>query len=46
MQLPLPGFESPPQRLTYPTVETAYNPYYSNVKEQDTRDRKIFWQVK
>lgn len=42
----LPGYELPPSRLVYPASETSYNPNYLLVKEQDTRSRKIFWDVK
>ncbi len=42
----LPGYELPPSRLVYPASETTYNPNYALVKANDTRDRKIFWDVK
>lgn len=42
----LVGYENPSTRLLYPTVETAYNTNYSSVKGKDTRNTKIFWDVK
>ena len=42
----LPGYELPPSRLVYPASETSYNPNYLLVKENDTRNRKLFWDVK
>lgn len=42
----LNGYETPPARLQYPTVETAYNSNYDKVKAKDTRLTKIFWDVK
>lgn len=42
----LPGYELPPSRLVYPASETSYNPNYISVKGNDTRSRKIFWDVK
>jgi len=42
----LQGFSTPANRLVYPSVETAYNPHYSEVRAKDTRDTKIFWDVK
>lgn len=42
----LPGYELPPARLVYPASETAYNPNYLTVKENDTRIKKIFWDVR
>jgi hypothetical protein len=42
----LVGYETPPTRLLYPSVETAYNTNYSSVKAKDTRTTKIFWDVK
>lgn len=43
---PLMGFELPPTRLVYPASETAYNPNYSAVRENDLRTKKVFWDVK
>lgn len=40
------GYTQPPTRLRYPSAETAYNPNYADVQAQDTRDTKIFWDVK
>ncbi len=37
---------TPPTRLQYPSVETAYNTNYSAVKAEDTQTTKIFWDVK
>ncbi|GAA0535828.1 SusD/RagB family nutrient-binding outer membrane lipoprotein [Chitinophaga japonensis] len=37
------GGQRPPVRLVYPTIETLYNPNYSAVQAQDTRDTRIFW---
>lgn len=42
----LQGFSTPANRLVYPSVETAYNPHYSEVRAKDNRDTKIFWDVK
>jgi hypothetical protein len=42
----LANFENPPNRFRYPQSETSYNSEYSKVKAQDTRDAKIFWDVK
>jgi hypothetical protein len=42
----LPGYELPPSRLVYPTSETAYNHNYILVQPRDTRNTKIFWDVK
>lgn len=42
----LPGYELPPNRLTYPASEANYNPNYALVKERDRRDGKIFWQIR
>lgn len=42
----LPGYELPPSRLVYPASETSYNSNYLMVKENDTRNRKIFWDMK
>ena len=41
-----PGYTQPPTRLQYPILETAYNPNYKDVQAKDTRDTKIFWDVK
>lgn len=41
----LSGFQTPPSRLLYPTIETQYNTSYEAVKAKDTRDAKIFWDV-
>ena len=41
----LVGYQTPPTRLLYPTVETAYNTNYNSVKAADTRTTKIFWDV-
>jgi hypothetical protein len=40
------GFALPPNRLTYPGRERTFNPNYSAVSAKDTRDAKIFWDVK
>lgn len=40
------GYTAPPKRLMYPTRETNVNPNYEEVRSQDTRDTKIFWDVK
>lgn len=42
----LAGFQLPPNRLTYPSVESAYNSNYGTVSAKDTRTNKIFWDVK
>lgn len=42
----LNGFALPPSRLVYPSSETAYNSNYNAVRAKDTRDTKIFWDVK
>jgi hypothetical protein len=42
----LPGYELPPNRLTYPASEANYNPNYALVKDRDRRDGKIFWQIR
>ena len=42
----LSGYTTPPTRLIYPSVETAYNSNYSTVKAKDTRTTKIFWDVR
>lgn len=41
-----PGYEMPPLRLVYPASETAYNPNYNAVKEKDSRNIRIFWDMK
>ena len=41
----LVGYQTPPTRLLYPTVETAYNTNYGAVKAKDTRTTLIFWDV-
>ncbi|RYE32522.1 MAG: SusD/RagB family nutrient-binding outer membrane lipoprotein [Sphingobacteriaceae bacterium] len=40
------GYETPPNRLLYPSVETGYNTNYGSVQGKDTRTTKIFWDVK
>ncbi|WP_234997863.1 SusD/RagB family nutrient-binding outer membrane lipoprotein [Mucilaginibacter sp. OK098] len=40
------GYQLPPTRLVYPSIETAYNSHYSAVQAKDTRTTKIFWDVK
>lgn len=40
------GYTQPPTRLQYPTAETSYNPHYKDVQAKDTRDTKIFWDVR
>ncbi|MFC4144346.1 SusD/RagB family nutrient-binding outer membrane lipoprotein [Pedobacter mendelii] len=42
----LVGFELPPNRLTYPSIESANNSNYNSVRSKDTRTIKIFWDVK
>lgn len=42
----LANYENPPNRFMYPMSETSYNSEYSKVKAQDTRDAKIFWDVR
>ncbi|WP_243835936.1 SusD/RagB family nutrient-binding outer membrane lipoprotein [Sphingobacterium paludis] len=43
----LNGFERPPVRLLYPSSEITNNSdNYSAVQAKDTRDTKIFWDVK
>jgi hypothetical protein len=42
----LNGYETPPNRLLYPTSEIANNSNYSKVRAKDTRLTKIFWDVK
>lgn len=39
------GFETPPTRLLYPSLERNTNPNYSTVQSKDTRTTKIFWDV-
>lgn len=41
-----PGYELPPSRLVYPASETSYNSNYSQVKDKDVRNAKVFWDVK
>lgn len=36
----------PPTRFLYPGSERGYNTSYKDVKAKDTRDTKIFWDVK
>ncbi|KAA3439780.1 SusD/RagB family nutrient-binding outer membrane lipoprotein [Rufibacter hautae] len=41
------GYETPPNRLLYPSSENAYNSAnYQAVKAQDVRTGKIFWDVR
>jgi hypothetical protein len=42
----LGGYETPPNRLIYPTIEAANNTNYPKVKANDTRLTKVFWDVK
>ncbi|WP_347159867.1 SusD/RagB family nutrient-binding outer membrane lipoprotein [Pontibacter chitinilyticus] len=43
----LAGYELPPSRLVYPGSESAYNSAnFEAVRGQDTRDTKIFWDVR
>ena len=43
----LVGYETPPTRLMYPDDEKSYNSTnYQAVQSEDTRDTKIFWDVK
>lgn len=42
----LVDFETPPNRLRYPNVETGYNSSYSAISAKDTRLAKIFWDVR
>lgn len=42
----LGGYEMPPTRLVYPTIETAYNISYDAIRSKDTRTAKIFWDVR
>ncbi len=43
----LAAFATPPNRLTYPSVETSNNTTnYPAVQSKDTRTAKIFWDVK
>lgn len=43
----LANLATPPTRLLYPSEETANNKVnYQEVKNKDTRDSKIFWDVK
>ncbi|PWG80105.1 SusD/RagB family nutrient-binding outer membrane lipoprotein [Pararcticibacter amylolyticus] len=40
------GYERPPSRLTYPSVEQTYNSSYEAVRSKDVRTNKIFWDVR
>ncbi|MCJ8209256.1 SusD/RagB family nutrient-binding outer membrane lipoprotein [Mucilaginibacter sp. RS28] len=42
----LSGYTTPPNRLTYPSIERGFNSHYADVRAKDTRDAKIFWDVK
>ncbi len=42
----LNGYQLPPNRLMYPSVETVYNTNYSKVAGKDLLTNKIFWDVK
>lgn len=42
----LSGYELPPNRLIYPSTETTYNSAYGDVRANDTRTAKIFWDVR
>ena len=42
----LQGYDTPPNRLVYPSIETGYNTRYDDVRAKDTRDTKIFWDVR
>jgi hypothetical protein len=43
----LSGFQTPPVRLIYPSIETSYNASnYQAVQAKDTRTTRIFWDVK
>jgi hypothetical protein len=42
----LPGYELPPNRLTYPTSERTFNTNYQRVAGTDKRDIEIFWDVR
>jgi hypothetical protein len=42
----LSGYELPPSRLTYPGNERTLNSHYAAVAGKDTRDGKIFWDVR
>ena len=42
----LSGYEQPPNRLVYPSSESAYNPNYASVKNKDLRENRVFWDVK
>ncbi len=39
------GFETPPERLTYPGIEKAFNENYKAVAARDFRSTMIFWDV-
>lgn len=40
------GYEAPPLRILYPSLETNFNPNYADVQAENTRTTKIFWDVK
>jgi len=40
------GYQTPPTRLVYPSVESSNNSNYNTVRGKDTRTTKIFWDVK
>lgn len=40
------GYSTPPTRIMYPSLESSYNSHYVDVQAQNTRDTKIFWDVK
>lgn len=42
----LQGYTTPANRLVYPSAETGYNTKYPEVRDKDTRETKIFWDVK
>ncbi|MGJ1284432.1 SusD/RagB family nutrient-binding outer membrane lipoprotein [Sphingobacterium spiritivorum] len=43
----LVNYANPPKRLTYPSTEVSNNNVnYQAVKSKDTRDTKIFWDIK
>lgn len=41
----LSGYENPPVRLMYPSVETGFNSHYPDVQSENTRDTRVFWDV-
>lgn len=43
---PLTGYELPPSRLTYPTNEKTFNNNYTTVAQKDTRNDRVFWDVR